>query len=225
MKTSVEIIRADDLDALFFSNNLTSVMNYPFIFANHRLACFQCVHFCQPVSSGLKHIDYFFLGDVIQEKGKVQDQYHEQIVKLDGSGICFDLRSSDAHPAAAMRREQIGIPENRIVFVTGANFFKIIPELRHLWAKLLAKVPESVLVLYPFGPEWPTSYPKTVSRGHFERTLSEYDVKEERLIILDPLPTRGTLRRCYGLQMFISMLCLTAARLRCLILLKSGSRL
>ena len=194
MKTSVEIIRADDLDVLFFSNNLTSVMNYPFILANHRLARFQCVHFCQPVSSGLKHIDYFFLGGVIQEKGKEEERYHEQIVNLEGSGICFDLRSSDAQPAAAMSREQIGIPENSIVFVSGANFFKIIPELRHLWAKLLAKVPESVLVLYPFGPEWPTSYPKSVFRDHFKKTLSKYDVKEDSLIILDPLPTREDIK-------------------------------
>ena len=194
MKTSVEIIRADDLDVLFFSNNLTAVMNHAFILANHRLAHFQCVHFCQPVSSGLKHIDYFFLGDVIQEKGKEDKRYNEQIVNLDGSGICFDLGNSDAQPVAAMSREQIGIPDNSLVFVSGANFFKIIPELRHLWAKLLAKVPESVLVLYPFGPEWPSSYPKTVFRGHFERACSKYDVKEDRLIILDPLPTREDIK-------------------------------
>ena len=194
MKTSVEIIREDDLDVLFFSNNLTAVMNHAFILANHRLAHYQCVHFCQPVSSGLKHIDYFFLGDVIQEKGKEERRYHEQIVNLDGSGICFDLGNSDAQPAAAMSREQIGIPDNSLVFVSGANFFKIIPELRYLWAKLLAKVPESVLVLYPFGPEWPTSYPKSVFRGHFEKACSKYGVKEDRLIILDPLLTREDIK-------------------------------
>jgi len=194
MKSSVDIIRADDLDALFFSNNLTAVMNQAFILANHRLARFQYVHFCQPLTTGLKHIDYFFLGDVLQEKGKEEERYHEQIIILEGSGICFDLRNSNAQPAAAKSREQIGIPENSIVFVSGANFFKIIPELRHLWARLLEKVPESVLVLYPFGPAWSASYPRTVFRDHFEKTFSKYDVKEERLIILDPLPTREDIK-------------------------------
>jgi predicted O-linked N-acetylglucosamine transferase (SPINDLY family) len=78
--------------------------------------------------------------------------------------------------------------------VSGANFFKIIPELRHLWARLLAKIPESVLVLYPFGPAWSSSYPKSVFRDHFESTLSKYNVKKERLIILDPLPKREDIK-------------------------------
>lgn len=190
LKNSVDIIRADDLDVLFFSNSLTAVRNQAFILASHRLARFQCVHFCQPVTSGLKHIDFYFLGSMIQENGKAENHYSEQPVRLDGSGICFDIGSNHAESTASIKTDQFGIQDKNTVFVSGANFYKVIPELRHLWAKLLAKVPDSVLILYPFGSRWSNSYPKNIFIHNIEKVLLQYGIENEHLIILDPLPTR-----------------------------------
>ncbi len=194
VKTSVDIIRAENLDVLFFGINLTALGDDLFAFGCHRMARFQCVHFCQPVSTGLKHMDYFFLGELIQENGSAKDQYREQIVRLDGSGICFDLRSSSAQQTATIKPDNIGIPDRSKVFVSGSNFVKIVPELRHLWTKLLVKVPESVLVLYPFGPAWQKSYPKTVWVDNFRELFSRHNIKSERLIVLEPLASRGDIK-------------------------------
>jgi|GEM_PF-573175 len=194
MKESVDTIRSDDLDVLFFSNNLTAVMNEAFILANHRLARKQCVHFCQPVTTGLKHIDCFFLGDLAQSQETEQSRYNEQIVTLEGSGICFDVPDITGETPVSFTREQIGIKDNQTVFVSGANFFKIIPELRDLWTKLLSEVTDSVLVLYPFGPAWSPSYPKGLFKAHFQDTLAKHDVKTDRLVILDPLPSRDDIK-------------------------------
>ena len=68
IKESVQRIREDDLDILFFGNNLTAVSGPAFLLANHRLARVQGIHFCNPATSGQRHIDFFLLGEHVSAK-------------------------------------------------------------------------------------------------------------------------------------------------------------
>jgi len=57
-----------------------------------------------------------------------------------------------------LTRDQLGIPAQATAFVSGANVYKINPGLMRTWATVLQRVPGSVLVLYPFGPNWSNAY-------------------------------------------------------------------
>ena len=199
IRTCPDFIRSDNLDVLFFSNNTTAVTNNAFILANHRLARKQIVHFCQPATTGIKHIDHFLIGNGIHENGKAADQFSENLVKLEGSGLCFDLQNQFWEAKNQISRQRLGIHKNATMFISGANFFKIIPELRHLWAVILSRVPDSKLVLYPFGPAWSNSYPQPAFINAVEEVFLKYQLSKSRLIVLEPLPNRAdiiSLLRC-----------------------------
>jgi len=190
IKRCVEILRQDDLDILFFSNNLTAVSNEPYLLSNHRVARIQCVHFCQPSTTGQPYMDYFILGDQKNGQRRPDDYFSEKIIKLQGSGICFDVNSSKTHKNELTTRKQLEIDRRSIVFVSGANFFKITPELCHLWAKVLSAVDDSIFILYPFGPAWSSYYPKSSFIQNFENVFYQYGIIKERIKFIDPLPTQ-----------------------------------
>jgi predicted O-linked N-acetylglucosamine transferase (SPINDLY family) len=192
LKACVEAIRADDLDILVFGNNITAGVGYAFSMANYRMARVQCIHFCNPVTSGKRHIDCFLLGKLIAANLDNDKYFSEQILTLEGSGICFDLSSEPpTETARGISRRDLGIPESSTVFISGANYFKIIPELRHTWAKILDQVPGSVLLLYPFGPAWSHHYPQQSLMGGITRVFDQYGIHSERLIVMDTLKGRG----------------------------------
>jgi predicted O-linked N-acetylglucosamine transferase (SPINDLY family) len=187
-------IRADDLDILIFGNNSTAGLNISTILGTHRLARVQCVHFCSPVTTGLKHIDYFLLGTLIDPQGRAEAEYGENLLRVPGSGICFSMGPPSKVIPSRFARRDFGIPENRALFVSGANFYKITPELRATWALIIASVPESVLALYPFGPAWSRSYPERQFAEEMQAIFSRYGIARERLIILKPFESRDHIK-------------------------------
>jgi len=80
-----------------------------------------------------------------------------------------------------------------------ANVYKIIPELVESWAKVLSNIPNSILLLYPFAPSWSNSYPKEPFVKHLQLILEKYNVKAERLVIVESLATRADVKECLKL--------------------------
>ena len=199
VKGSVAAIRADDLDILVFGNNVTAGGNFASNLANYRMARMQCIHFCSPVTSGKRNIDCFLLGASIAARLDVAAHFTERILSIEGSGICFDLPDPPAGDSRGISRQSLGIPAGRPIFISGANYFKIIPELRHTWAKILSQVPDSVLLLYPFGPAWAPLYPQQRLREEVNRVFEQYGISAERVIVVDTQQGRGevlALNRC-----------------------------
>ncbi|MCF8144165.1 MAG: glycosyltransferase [Deltaproteobacteria bacterium] len=187
-------IRSDDLDILVLGNNSTAGVNNPTILGAHRLARVQCVHFCSPVTTGLEHIDYFLLGSLVDPEGRAELKYSEKLLRVPGSGICFSMGSQSKVPPRRSKRRDFGMPENRPLFVSGANFYKITPELRALWALIIAGVPESVLALYPFGPAWSSRYPARQFTEEITAVFTRYGIAKKRLIILKPFESRDYIK-------------------------------
>jgi hypothetical protein len=136
----------------------------------------------------MRNMDYYISGTLTDPSPTAQEQYQEKLVKLEGTAHCFSYGTEEGKITIPVQRQQLGIPENAVVFVSCANFFKIIPELMETWAKIITKVPNSVLVLFPFGPNWSNSYPKQEFNNHFKSIFSKYGLATERLIVLDPQP-------------------------------------
>jgi len=190
----VRAIRNDDLDALFFGNSALSETSVTSIWGSHRLARKQFVHFCQPCTTGLRHVDYFIIGSLIDPEDKANEHFSERLLKIKGSGICFDMLSRPKLPDHQVTRDNFGLPDGGTLFVSGANFFKIIPELRVIWAVIVAAVPDSVLVLYPFGPAWGGKYPTWPFINEMQGIFREHGVSRDRLIILKPFDNRDDIK-------------------------------
>jgi predicted O-linked N-acetylglucosamine transferase (SPINDLY family)/GT2 family glycosyltransferase len=197
----VDTIRADDLDLLFFATNVTAVTNQMCLLASHRLARIQLTSGGSVVTTGMRHMDYFISGTLTDPSPVAQEQYREELLQLVGAAHCFSYGDNEVRLILSADRQDLGISDDVVVFTSGANFYKVIPELIHTWAKIIAAVPNSVLMLFPFGPNWSSSYPKETFEQHLHNIFAEYGVSADRVIALDPqpVPNREDLKEYYKL--------------------------
>lgn len=195
----VQTIRDDDLDILFIGTNLTAINKPTTSLALHRLARVQTTSFCSPTTTGIRHLDYYIAGKWTIPDSSYQEQYRELLAILNGSGFCFNYATQSEVSTLQPTRNSLGISEHTNVFISGANFYKILPELRETWAKILAAVPNSMLILYPFGPAWTRSYPATPFVNNLYAVLAKYGVDSKRLLIVKQLPSRGDVKEFLGL--------------------------
>lgn len=195
----VNTIRADDLDILFIATNVTAVTNPICLLATHRLARIQVTSGGSVVTTGMRNIDYYISGTLTDPSPTAQDQYQEKLIKIEGSAHCFSYGTEEGKLTTPVERNNLGIPTDAVVFISGANYFKIVPELMETWTKIISRVSNSVLVLLPFGPNWSKNYPKTDFINHLNSTLSNHGLTTERLIVLDPqpVPNREDMKEYY----------------------------
>jgi predicted O-linked N-acetylglucosamine transferase (SPINDLY family)/glycosyltransferase involved in cell wall biosynthesis len=190
----VQTIRADDLDILFFGTNLTAVNKPTTALAMHRLARIQTTSFCSPTTTGSRHMDYYIAGSFAVPDASYQEQYREQLAILEGSGFCFNYATESEVALVKPTRESLGLDGKTTVFISGANFYKILPELRETWVKILATVPGSVLILYPFGPAWTRNYPTAPFVNNFNAVCAKHGVNSNRLCFVKQLPSRADVK-------------------------------
>ncbi|MEG4585263.1 sulfotransferase [Microcoleus sp. MOSTC5] len=190
LHSQVEIIRADDLDILFVGSIVTNAAQNIILLALHRLARLQTTYFASPVTTGIRNIDYYISGTLTEPLQEAQAQYRERLVMLDGTGFCFNYSIQKAEASIKFDRKSLGISDQAVVFISGANTFKIIPELRETWAKIIATLPTSVLVLYPFGNTWSGDYVKQPFINKMSAIFDKYSIDRTRLILLNTLANR-----------------------------------
>lgn len=194
LQGQVQTIRDGDIDLLLIATNVTAVTNQITLLALHRLARVQLTFGSCPATTGIRNIDYFISGSLSEPVSGGQEHYREKLVTLDGVGYCFDYPCELEILKIKPNRESWGATEKTVVFTSGANCYKIIPELRETWAKILAAVPDSILVLYPFAPSWSDSYPANSFLNQMYAVLAKYNVDKSRIIVLDALPSRADVR-------------------------------
>lgn len=194
LRNQVQNIRADDLDILLIGTNVTAATTMITLLALHRLARVQIAGFNTAVTTGMRTIDYYLSGNLAQPIQRAKDSYREQLIPLNGSGFCLSYPLEFDTPTIKLQRQSLGIPDQAIVFVSSANLYKIIPELRDTWARIVAAVPDSFLVLLPFSPGWSHSYPEQSFINQMRTVFSKYDIANNRLLVI------GTLQSCVDVK-------------------------
>ncbi|QLE54862.1 hypothetical protein [Nostoc sp. TCL26-01] len=193
--SQVQTIQEADLDILFIGTNITAVTHQITLLSLHRLARIQMVDANSPVTTGMRHIDYYLSSKLSEVEENAQQHYTEKLITLDIPPQCFDFATEEQILLTKnISRESLGIDQTAIVYASGANYYKIIPEQEVTWAKIIASVPNSVLLLYPFNPNWSSSYPCVVFRKRIVNTFAEYGLSEDRLLILEPAPNRADVK-------------------------------
>ena len=195
----VETLRAADLDVLVIGTNMTAVTNDILLLGMHRLAPIQIASSSSPMTPGLPHLDGFLSG-VIHGYDAYTGQFNERLLLIDGAISCLEYSADRPQAEKTFTRTDFGIPAGVPLFVSGANFFKILPELQATWAEILKRVPGSYLLLHPFNPNWTNSYPVARFRRDIRGTFERAGVDPDRIVISEEkLPTRADVSRMMAL--------------------------
>lgn len=180
----VAALRADDLDLVYLGTNVTAAAHEYTLLALHRLARVQVAGVCSCVTTGMRNVDCYLSGR-LSEPADAQDHYTEKLYCIEGAAHCYDFGPAAPAAAAGLRRDDAGIPRDAVVFASGANFYKILPEVEALWLRVLAAVPDSRLVLYPFNPQWDNNYPRADFMSRLAAALAHHGIDPARLLVFD----------------------------------------
>jgi len=198
LPNQVREIRSHDLDILLICTNTTDTSQPSALLCLHRLARVQIATGAStPATTGARNIDYFIAGDLTLPAGAAAE-YREKLITLKGSGVCLSYTVGSAPALVQPTRSSWGASDESVVFMSGAQAFTIIPELRETWAKIIAAVPNSILVLYPFssGNE---NYPTVPFYKQIRSLFAEFGVDKKRLVVIKALPSRADYIKCLEL--------------------------
>jgi len=195
--SQVQTIRADNLDILHICSIVSNYNDNFSLLALHRLARIQTTYFVSPITTGMRNVDYYISGSLSEPEEGAQEHYRERLIKLDGTGFCYNFTTELDAPTIKPDRKSIRVPDKSIVFISGASFEKIMPELQETWAKIIAAMPNAVMVLYPFSPVWSQKYPEQYHKT-LTATFARHGVEEKRLIMLK-IKGRSNVRECLKL--------------------------
>jgi predicted O-linked N-acetylglucosamine transferase (SPINDLY family) len=199
IKASVGIIRALDLDAIWVGTNMAAGASTFVQLCTHRLARVQLTGGCSPVTTGFRSMDVFVSGELAEPTHGAQEQYTEKLVCMDGPVLCFDFGpQGERAPTQIINRGMLGIPEDAVAYAAGANFFKITPELEEAWIRILAAVPGSRLLLYPFNLNWTNYYFVGPLFLRVSAACKRLGVDISRVAIKPPLPDIADVRAMLG---------------------------
>jgi predicted O-linked N-acetylglucosamine transferase (SPINDLY family) len=189
LEQQVQVIREDDLDIIFIATNVTVLANVICQLAIHRLARVQIASVASVVTTGMTNVDYFISGNLTDSEFDAEHHYSEKLIRLRSTAQCFSYPFASDRALPKISRDGLGVKKQSIVYASAANFYKLIPELLHCWAKIIAAVPQSVLLLFPYGPNWSQHYPKSKFESLLKNIFLQYNLSIDRLMILDPKPT------------------------------------
>ncbi|MEX0676316.1 MAG: tetratricopeptide repeat protein [Pirellulales bacterium] len=199
-KQLAELVRADAIDILV---DLTGHIN------GSRLAVFarkpapvQVTYIGYQNTTGMSAMDYRLTDELADPPGETDKYYTEKLVRLSGAFFCY--RPADEVPdVTPLPARQSG----RVTFGSFNNFNKVTPPTLRAWLEILARVPDSrLLVLASLG-------------GHVERHIDElarkrgldparielfqkrprdeyYQLVQQADIALDPFPFNGHTTTC-----------------------------
>ena len=195
-----QIIRADDLDVLIIGTNITNRFNSGTKLAMFRMARTHIVVENSPVTTGFTSSDYYLSSWFNDTEFLAQEQYSERLYRVPGM-IGYYAYHLDTEPkTTTITRASLKIPQNAVVYFSGAKIFKILPEVSDLWAKILSRVPNSFLILMPFHPDIPASYPIRPFIKRINTQMSGAGVDFNRIRFLKLMPTRadihGVMENC-----------------------------
>ncbi|BAP54338.1 TPR repeat-containing protein [Thioploca ingrica] len=198
LATARQQIADKQLDILFYPD--IGMESFTYFLAFSRLAPVQCTTWGHPVTTGIRHIDYF-ISTVDLETATSDEHYTEQLVRLP-SQITFYYKP-DLPPAFPKTRHDFGLAESDHLYICPQALFKFHPDFDEILAEILARDPQGLVILVAgFHQHWTEllqrrfqqTIPTVIERIRFlpRMTLSDYfNLLSLVEVMLDPLPFGG----------------------------------
>lgn len=144
----------------------------PNIFA-YRAAPVQINYLGFPGTMGAEFIDYIIADSILIPEGD-EHFYSEKILRLPN---CYQVNDQNRTPLQrCFTRAELGLPEDRFVFCSFNNNYKILPHILDAWAEILKSVPDSVFWILADN---------TTARKNLTRAFEDRGINASRLIFAD----------------------------------------
>lgn len=149
IRDSINRIRAAKLDILIggFPLHWWSC-EAPVRVLQKRVANIQCLWSADSITSGLKTMDYWLLGNVYKGKG-FEEQITERACFMDTNDY-FVPRNGDELKSTHKSRGELQLRTHEVIYLCNSSIFEINPEAILIWVRILKSVESSRLVLAPF---------------------------------------------------------------------------
>ncbi len=193
LHAGVERIRADDLDCLLISSNVTTVASAVALLACFRLARVQVISASSPVTSGFTSSDWWLGAELNTGEEEARTQFSEQVYRMPGMLTRYAYNHDTDPRTIETSHADLGVPEDALLFFSASNYYKVVPELSALWARILAQAPDAWLVLMPFNRNWSRSYEARPFSFRVVGQVAEAGGDASHVQIIDSVPTRADL--------------------------------
>lgn len=143
------LIAGEALDILFYSDIGMEPFTYFLAFA--RLAPVQCTTWGHLDTTGIANIDYY-ISNADAEPDNGDEHYSEQLVRTENSAIypCF----TEPDITGMKGRHELGLPEDRHLYICPQSLFKLHPEFDPILADILRQDSQAKLILPENKAEW-----------------------------------------------------------------------
>lgn len=155
-----KMIAALELDILVYLDIGMEPFSYYLAFS--RLARVQCVLPGHPVTTGISNMDYFLSTDSIEPLG-ADEHYSEKLIRFPGM-IAYFTRPT--LPATLKTRTELGLPENRHIYMCPMGLQKLHPDFDAALIRILQLDVQGVVVLFEDRqlPSWKTALVQRLER-------------------------------------------------------------
>ena len=140
MEAAARQIVSDDLHILIHTDiGMDPITNQ---LAALKLAPVQCKGWGHPVTTGLPTIDYYLTSDLMEPQD-ADAFYSERLVRLPNLALCYH---PPALPAKPKKRHELGIPDDRFVYLSTQSIFKYLPQHDDIYPRIAKAVPRAFFV-------------------------------------------------------------------------------
>ena len=151
------------------------------VLAAQRLAPVQCTSWGHPQTTGYPTMDFFLSSDLM-EPPDADDHYSETLIRLPNLSYYYEPFDDKVPP---LRREDIGLRPDAIVFWCGRSLYTYLPEFDQVFARIAQAVPNSqfAFIEYPKGTRVTKQFSERLDRAFakLELNYKEYCLFLRRL--------------------------------------------
>ncbi|MEE6251618.1 MAG: hypothetical protein VX583_14550 [Bdellovibrionota bacterium] len=174
LKRSLEFVRTLGAKVCLYSSpNSGRLFNQSAYLVSKRVASFQVHFLADIVSSGIKEMDFFALGNAYSEDN-LRHEFGENFWKL--PGIACNIPSTVFSGVSSKANDKI--------MLSSGNLFKLNTEVLKAWMQILKNVDNSSLVLMPFSSTQTRAY-ELAFRKLLSSVMNEFGVSRDRVLIQD----------------------------------------
>ncbi len=139
-------------------------------------------------TTGLSSFDYFIVSSGCSKK-KDERQFTERVIYAPSSLPHFLSPTDRTNEEGEILnlRQRLGIPDNGMLLVSGAQAFRIGLALLNAWMTILRDIPSSSLVLYPYPDEVSESFPRLLLKRRIEDACDAHGIDKHRVLIFETL--------------------------------------
>lgn len=165
LKRAIQLIQQQDLDILYYPD--LGMDPYTLTLSQLRLAPVQCVSWGHPVTTGCPVIDYYITSELIETSPEAQEHYTEKLIRFKTINVYYQPVEI---PARFSTRAELGLPEDKHLYICPQSLFKFHPDMDEVFAGILEQDPNGVIVLIEgLAQEWRQELEK-----RFARTIPEH---------------------------------------------------